>query len=212
MVPHSKAWVSAIPVSKLGLLLPDKAMCTPIQQPHRCCGAIGDRLDHHNLLCQRDPGRLPRHAALSNVLHWALAAAGVVVVLESRGLDCSNEHQPDDITIFPLCRGRMLVWDATCVNTFSGLHLLECATSASAVACVAEDCKRHQSTDLTKQYDFMPLVVETIVVLGAAFSNLLNEIGRQISEWAGEMHETPWLRQCISLAVVHGIAAALCQL
>ena len=219
--PHSGAWLSALPVEKLGLLLPDEAVRTgvalrlgaPVQQPHRCrCGAMSDKLGHHNLSCRRDPGRLPRHAALNDVLHRALASAGVVAVLEPRGLDRGDGRRPDGITVYPFRRGKMLAWDATCVSTYSGSHLLDCAISAGAAARAAEDRKRQRYAALRQRYDFVPLAIETTGVLGPAFSDLLQDIGRRISQRSGEKRETAWLRQRISLAVIRGNAAALCQL
>ena len=173
---------------------------------------MADRLGHHNLSCRRDPGRLPRHAALNDVVFRALGAAGVVAVLEPRGLDSGDGRRPDGITIFPFRRGRMLVWDATCVSTFSSSHLLECATRAGAAARTAEDRKRLRYADLSQRYDFVPLAVETTGVLGAAFTNLIQDIGRRITQRTGEKRETAWLRQRVSLAVVRGNTAALCQL
>ena len=91
--PLSGAWLSAIPVESLGLLLPDEAVRVNValrlglrvQQPHRClCGAMTDSFGYHNLSCHRNPGRLPRHAALNDVVYRALAASGVVAILEPR--------------------------------------------------------------------------------------------------------------------------------
>ena len=216
--PHSGAWLSALPTEKLGLLLPDEAIRTgvalrlgaPIQQPHRCrCGAMSDTLGHHNLSCHRDPGRLPRHAAINDVMQRALAAAGVVAVLEPRGLDRGDERRPDGITIYPFRQGKMLVWDATCVNTFGRTHLLHCAVTAGAAARTAEDNKRNRYADLCQRYDFVPLAVETTGALGTAFNDLIKDIGKRITHRTGEKRETAWLRQRVSLAVVRGNTAAL---
>ncbi len=218
--PHSGAWLSAIPVEKLGLLLPDEAVRTGValrlgistQQPHRCrCGAMADRLGHHNLSCNRDPGRLPRHTALNDVVYRALASAGVAAILEPRGLDRGDGRRPDGITIYPFRQGKMLAWDATCVNTFSSTHLIECAANAGAAASSAEARKRQRYADLGQRYDFVPLTVETTGVLGPAFNELIKDLGRRIRERTGEHRETEWLRQRVSLAVIRGNAAALCQ-
>ena len=66
--PHSGAWLDAIPVESLGLLLPDDAvrvgvalrLGTPVCLPHRCrCGHAANNLSHHQLSCHRDPCRMP---------------------------------------------------------------------------------------------------------------------------------------------------------
>ena len=217
--PHSGAWLSAVPVECLGLLLPDEAVRTnvalrlgrQVQHPHRCrCGEMSDALGYHSLSCYRNTGRLPRHAALNDVVYRALAAAGLVAILEPRGLDRGDGRRPDGITVYPFRRGRMLVWDATCVNTFCNSQVIGCASSAGAAARAAETSKRQRYAALAQRYEFAPLAVETSGVLGPSFGELLQDIGRRISQRSGEPRETAWLRQRVSLAVARGNAAAIC--
>ncbi|MPC61314.1 hypothetical protein E2C01_055384 [Portunus trituberculatus] len=190
LAPHSGAWLSAIPVESLGLLLPDDALRINValrlglrvQQPHRFrCGALTDALSRHSLSCQQNPGRLPRHAALNEVVYRPPAAAGIVATLEPRGEDRGDGRCPDGITVFPFRRGKILMWDATCVNTFCSTHINDCALTAGAAARAAEHRKRRSHEDLVRRYDFSPLAVETSGVLGPDFSDLLNDIGRRIS-------------------------------
>lgn len=215
--PHTGAWLSAIPVACLGLLLPDDAVrvgvalrlgCA-IQIPHKCCcGSMTDELGHHNLSCRFNAGRFPRHAALNDIVYRGLASAGIAAVLEPRGLDRGDGRRPDGITIFPFKRGKSLVWDATCVNTFSDSHLMECSISPGAAAEAAEKAKLRKYTGLCSTYEFCPLAIETTGVLGSSFVHFIKMLGRRIAERTGEMRETAWLRQRISLAVVMGNAAA----
>ncbi|XP_050727688.1 uncharacterized protein LOC127004207 [Eriocheir sinensis] len=150
---------------------------------------MADRLGNHNLSCKRDPGRLPRHAALNDVVYRALSSAGVAAILEPRGLDRGDGRRPDGITIYPFTQGKMLAWDATCVNTLGSTHLIDCATTAGAAARSAEARKRQRYADLGQRYDFMPLTVETTGVLGPAFSDLIKTLGRRIRERTGEKRE-----------------------
>lgn len=80
---------------------------------------MSDALRHHSLSCHRNPGCLPSHAALNDAIYWALAAAGITAVLESRGLDIGEGRRQNSITVFPFRRGKMVIGDATCINTFS---------------------------------------------------------------------------------------------
>jgi len=216
--PHSGAWLSALPAERLGLLLPDDAVRVgvalrlgcPVQHPHRCrCGTMTDKYGHHNLSCRYDPGRLPRHKALNDTVFRGLAAAGLAAILEPRGLDRGDGRRPDGSTIYPYRRGRMLLWDATCTNTFSTTHLMECAVNPGAAARAAEDRKRHRYDALSREHEFVPLAIETTGVLGPAFEEFVRDLGRRIREKTGERRETEWLRQRISLAVVRGNAAAI---
>ena len=103
----------------------------------------------------------------------------------------------------------MLMWDATCVNTFADTHLLDCASAAGAAARAAEERKRQHYAELAQRYDFTPLAVETSGVLGPSFNCLIQDIGGRISRRSGESREMAWLRQRVSLAVVRGNAAAI---
>ncbi|MPD04008.1 hypothetical protein E2C01_099675 [Portunus trituberculatus] len=129
------------------------------QQPHRCrCGALTDALGHYSLSCQRNLGRLPRHAALNDVVYRALAAAGIVATLEPRGLDRGDGRRPDGITVFPFRRGRMLI---------GSRHRTSQAPSLRGPS---------------RRYDFSLLAMETSGVLGLDFSDLLDDIGSRITQ------------------------------
>ena len=216
--PHSGAWLDALPVEKLGLLLPDEAirigvalrLGIPVCLPHRCkCGSMADNLGHHQLSCHRDPGRLPRHAALNDIVRRALAAAGVPALLEPRGLDRGDGRRPDGITIMPFSSGKSLVWDATCTNTYNSSHVTDCAVAPGAAARAAEQRKRTRYAALTQRYRFEPLAVETSGVLGPSIASFLTEVGRRITSQTGEKRETCWLRQRVSLAIIRGNTAAV---
>lgn len=170
---------------------------------------MADSLGHHQLSCHHDPGRLPRHAALNDVIRRGLAAAGVPALLEPHGLDRGDGRRPDGVTIYPFSAGKSLLWDATSTNTFGSTHVTECAVNPGAAARAAELRKRTRYAALAQRYRFEPLAVETTGVMGPAFLGLVQELGRRITELSGEPRETCWLRQRISMAVVRGNAAAI---
>ena len=216
--PNSGAWLNAIPVEKLGLLLPDEAVRIGIALrlgisvclPYRCrCGTNVDILGHHLLSCRRDPGRLPRHAALNDIIKRSLAAAGIPALLEPRGLDRGDGRRPDGITIMPYSAGKSLVWDATCYNTYSSTHVLDCAFNAGSAARAAEHHKRERYADIAQRYRFEPLAVETSGVLGPAITKFTSDLGKRMTAQTGEKRETSWLRQRLSIAIVRGNAAAI---
>ncbi len=80
----------------------------------------------------------------------------------------------------------MLMWDATCVNTYASTHLLDCASVAGDAVRTAEERKRQRYAALALQYEFTPLAVETSGVLGPAFNDILQNIGRRVSQHSGE--------------------------
>ncbi|KAK3886582.1 hypothetical protein Pcinc_009230 [Petrolisthes cinctipes] len=131
-----------------------------------------DKFGYHSLSCRYDPGRLPRHAALNDMVYRGLAAAGIVAILEPRGLDRGDGCRPDGLSIYPFRGGRMLLWDATCTNTFTATHLLDCSVSPGAAAR-----KRHKYGALRQRYDFVPLAVETTGVLSQDLNHFIQDLG-----------------------------------
>ncbi|KAK3865192.1 hypothetical protein Pcinc_029180 [Petrolisthes cinctipes] len=152
--PHSGAWISTLPMECLGLLLPDDAVCigvalrlgVSVHQPH-CykCGGMTDKFGHHSLSCRHDPGRLLRHPSLNDVVYRGLAAAEITAILEPRGVDRGDSRRPDGLSIYPFRDGGMLLWDATCTNTFTATHLLDCSVSPGTTAGATEARKQHNT-------------------------------------------------------------------
>ena len=150
---ESGAWLHALPSASLGTLLDPPTLRVAVAlrvgaevcQPHRCrCGSSADGLGQHALTCRLSAGRHPRHTELNDVIRRALQTVGVpslLEVLEPTGIDRGDGKRPDGVTIFPYAEGKSLVWDATCVNTYTAAHLPATATAAGAAARDAEEKK-----------------------------------------------------------------------
>ena len=216
--PHSSAWLNALPVASLGTLLDREALRTavalrvgaPVCAQHRCrCGATVDPLGHHALSCQLSAGRLPRHAALNDIIKRALHSAGVPSVLEPAGLDRGDGRRPDGMSTFPYTRGRCLIWDSTCVDTYANHIIHKSATQAGVAAEAAEKRKLQRYADLGRRFEFQPIAVETSGVLGQSTLPFLKKLGRRISHDTGEKREAEYLFQRLSLAVVRGNCTSL---
>ena len=216
--PHSGAWIKAVPLAKLGLHLDDATvrvsvalrLGAPICEPHSCrCGRRVDRLGHHGLSCRYSAGRLPRHANLNDVVKRALTAAGIPAWLEPVGLDRGDGRRPDGVTVFPYSQGKCLVWDATCVDTYSASSLVDAAISPGSAAATAEDGKRRKYASLVDRYQFEPVALETTGVVGTSTKAFLQRLGKRISAQSGDRRETSWLFERLSLAVVRGNSASI---
>ena len=216
--PESGAFLSAIPVPSLGThLSPDElriAMAlrtgSKICETHLCkCGQNVDKFGFHLLSCKFNEGRLPRHAAINDIICPALKSAGMASRMEPVGLNRGDGKKPDGITIFPFSQGKALCWDATCVNTFSESAVNDSAIRAGHAASKAENAKRTKYPDLVRNYRFEPVAIETSGVFGSSTSNIVNEIGRRISEKTGEKRELLWLKQRLNIAVQRGNAVSI---
>ena len=107
----SRAWLNALPVSALGLLMDDDMVCiaigiclgVPLCLPHVCyhCGAEVDNLGTHGLSCRKSQGCHPRHARINSFIQRHSSAAGIPAHLEPTGLCRSDGKHPDGASIMP---------------------------------------------------------------------------------------------------------------
>lgn len=216
--PHSGAWLNAFPVSSIGMLLDRDTLRTAVAlrvgadvcAPHHCrCGALMNARGLHALSCQLSAGRLPRHAALNDVIKRALLSAGMPSVLEPPGLDRGDGRRPDGMTTFPFVEGKCLLWDATCADTYATSVISKSAAHAGAAATAAEGRKRRRYAELGRRYRFQPVAVETCGVFGQSTLSFLKELGRRITRETGDRRETEFLFQRVSIAVVRGNSTSL---
>ena len=141
---ESGAWLQTLPVSSLGLRMEDGVfhvatelrLGAPICQPHKCqlCGSPVDRQGTHGLHCRKSLGRHPRHSAINDLIKRSLGSAKIPAHLEPAGICRSDGKRPDGATVLPWKSGRILVWDATCPDTFAPSHRDLATRGAGAVA------------------------------------------------------------------------------
>ena len=129
---ESGAWLRALPVTALGLRMDDSTvrvvvglrLGTRICGAHTCqhCEAEVSGLGRHSLSCKKSVGRFQRHTVLNDIMKYTLSAAHVPSRLEPTGLLRSDGKRPDGVTLAPWKCGQLLVWDATCPDTFAPLY------------------------------------------------------------------------------------------
>ena len=132
-------------------------------QSHTCqhCGAEVSQFATHGLSCRKSAGRHHRHSAVNEIIHRALVSAHVPSRLEPSGLYCSDGKRPDGVSIVPWKCGQLLVWDATCPDTFAPSYSTIAAHQVGAVAQQAEDRKMQKYKHLDPCYFFTPVAIET---------------------------------------------------
>ena len=116
---ESGAWLNALPIPSLGLHLDDNTLRVAVGlrlgsslcRPHTChhCGAEVDCLAIHGLSCRWSQGRHHRHAAINDIIHWALSSAKIASRLEPSGLYRSYGKRPYGISVVPWRRGKLLM-------------------------------------------------------------------------------------------------------
>lgn len=217
--PHTAAWLQAIPVPNLGLYLDPETvriaialrLGAPVCEPHACqhCGGLVDSLGHHGLSCKKSAGRIPRHAQINDLIKRGLSSAGIPSVLEPVGLDRGDGKRPDGLTTFPFSSGKCMAWDSTCSDTFAESALPKSALEPGTAARAAEARKRQKYSELSSQYIFAPLAVETSGVIGPTASKFVKKLGGMITASTGERLATAWIWQRISIAIARGNALSV---
>ena len=175
---------------------------SPLCRPHTCyhCGAQVDSTATHGLSCIWSEGRHQRHAAVNNIVHRALSAAHLPSRLEPTGLSRSNGKCPDGVTLVPWKSGRLLVWDATCLDTFAPSHLPSTTREAGAVAAQAEQSKQKYAA-LNQCHIFTPVAIETAGPFGPETFLFLRDLGCRLKQVTGEAKSYSYLWQRLSVAV-----------
>ena len=181
----------------------------PMCHPHvcSCCGAEVSNLGTHGLSCLFSKGRHSRHAALNDIIKRALDSARIPCHLEPSGL-----YRSDGASVVPWRCGKILVWDATCVDTLAPSHQALAAREPRAVAVDGESKKLSKYAHLESTHHFVPVAVETLGALGPdspEASSLLKEIARRISLARGEERAHEFLLQRVAVAIQRGNAASV---
>ena len=187
--PESGAWLNAPPCFSLGLHLDNdtiqvavglrlgKSICKPHKFHH--CDAEVDSHGTHGLSCKWSERRHFCLAAINDIIYRALSAAKIPSRLEPSGTYRSDGKRPDGITMIPSECGKLLVWDATCSNTFVPSYITSASTEAGTVAILAEERKTHKYCDPATAHIFQPVAVETAGTFGPATFKFLKSLAKR---------------------------------
>ena len=176
LLQRIRSMVKCPPVSSLGLRMDDDtisiavSLClgTPLCRPHPCiqCGVPVDESAVHALSCRKSGGQHVRHNAMNDVICRSLTAAGIPCQTEPHSLVRSDGKRPDGVTMLPWKSGHPLVWDATCLDTYTPSYVSLAASRAGAVAEMADNWKSAQYTHLQSTHLFAPVSAGTSGVFG----------------------------------------------
>jgi hypothetical protein len=211
-------WLNALPSPQLGTLMTNETFrvaCAlrlgcDVCVPHKCpCGVEVCGRGYHGLSCKRSAGRHSRHEAANDVIARALRSAEVPNIREPAGCSRQDGKRPDGMTLVPWSRGRSLVWDFTCWDTFAPSHLADTIRRAGAAATKAELAKNRKNEFLLGRFHFVPVVIETSGVWGKEALAFVREIGSRIQRATGESRATAFLMERLSIAVQRGNVASI---
>ena len=113
------------------------------------------------------------------------------------------------MTLVTWSSGRLLVWDATCPDTYAVSYRGQATTEAGCVAAHAEERKSGKYSHLLPTYLFQPVAIESSGALGPSTYIFLQELGKRVFQESGETKSTSYLLQRLSIAVQQGNAVAV---
>ena len=106
------------------------------------------------------------------------------------------------MSIIPWSSGRLLVWDATCSDTFAYFNLSAAVIEAGAVALQTEKLKNNKYSHLDSAYKFVPVAVETCGFFGPQTKAFfLKELDHCLRSVTLDENSYQYLLQKISVAV-----------
>ena len=211
-------WLNAPPVSSLDYKLDDDSfrlavglrLGTKLVEPHKCvCGQVVDPLGRHGLSCKNAKGTKPRHDKINDILFRALRVGGMPSKLEVQGLCQDDAKRPDGVTIFAWSEGKNVAWDVTCADTVCQSHIANTSREAGKAAEVAETAKLTKYDELTRDFDVIPVAMETFGSWGQLGIKFVRQIGERMATKTGDKQSKYHLLQQISMAVQRGNIASI---
>lgn len=211
-------WLNAYPSPHLGTLMDNNSIRVAVAlrvgakvcQPHSCvCGASVDPYGHHGLSCQRSAGRWSRHSSINLLIKRALATVNIPSLLEPPGLSRDDGKKADGMTLVPWSRGKALVWDATCADTFAPSHLTSSSRSAGSAAISAENFKKGKYLHLAANFEFLAFAVETLGVWSPDAKSFGKELGKLLVDKSSDRRASAFFAQRVALAIQRGNCASV---
>ena len=158
--------LNRVPISTNNELRLGTAVCGPHSCQH--CGAAVDTLGRHALSCKRSEGRYQWHAAIKGIVQQVMMSAHIPSRLEPTGLMRLDGKRPDGVTLAPWKSGRLLVWDATCLDTLAALYRVH---ATSVPGKVERKSRKYQG--LPPGHLFAPITtIETLGAIGPRITSL----------------------------------------
>ena len=150
------------------------------------CGSQVKENGLHGLSCLKSAGKRSRHDSINDLFKRSLVSAGFPSVLELISTCLEVGKRPDGMTMVPWSKGKALLWDATCVDTYVASHINLSSVTAGAAASEPEVKKQNKYRSLSNDYNFVAVGVETSGVLGKQASKFLKDLGKKLIAATGE--------------------------
>ena len=174
-------------------------------QPHLCpCGNQVESRGIPGLSCCHSAARISRHKTINDIIWRAMQRAKILAAKEPPGLLRSGNKRPDCVTLIPWKQGKCLSWDVTMPDTNAQSRLKTTATSAGHAAGKSAVSKTQKYQSILQTHLFTPIAIETAGVWNSQAREFITELGKRITTVTGEIKETSYIFQQVSVAIQRG--------
>ena len=134
---------------------------------------------------------------LNDIIWRAIKRAHIPAHKEPTGLVTQGGKRPDGATLIPWSKDKALAWDVTVPDTYADSHISRTSLEAGAAAKQAASLKNTKYSDITSTHVFYPIAIETAGSCDTQATELIEELGRRITEATEDPKETTYLFQRI---------------
>ena len=107
----------------------------------------------------------------------------------------------DGLTQIPWQAGKCMTWDVTVTYTLAESYLQATSSSAGGAEEGAVNRKELKYQSLARTHTFIPLAFETFVPINSEGVLFLNQLGRRLTANTGDLRETAFLFQRLSVTI-----------
>ena len=141
---------------------------------------------------------------VNDIIWRAMQRAKIPAAKEPSGLLRSENKRPDGLTLIPSKQGKCLSWDVTMPDTSAQSHLPTTATNVGNAADKSAVSKTQKYQSILRTHLFTPIAIETAGVWNSQVREFITELGKRITTVTGEIKETSYIFQQVSVAIQRG--------
>ena len=141
---------------------------------------------------------------LNDIIWRAMQRAKIPAAKQPPGLLRSDIKHPDAVTLIPWKQGKCLAWDVGMPDTYAQSHLITTAANVGHAADKLAVSKTQKYHSIMQTHQFTPIAIETAGVWNSQAREFITELGKRITTVTGEVKETSYIFQQISVAIQRG--------
>jgi hypothetical protein len=130
----------------------------------------------HSLKCKKAIGQKIRHEEVNKLLKRGLDQAKLPSTLEPIGLSRKDDKKrPNGLTHTTWKNRKYLIWDFTSADTLCKTYVKKASAEVGSAAAGREENKVEKYSNLSDNYHFVPVGVETYSIYGPQGIKLVKE-------------------------------------